>query len=213
MIDRSYEIKARKTNYGGVLFRSRIEARWAVFLDSLGVEYDYEPFYEEVGNDYVYYNYMPDFYLPKQEKFIEVKPGKPTVVEERKAAFWCKDIQDIVILFNLNPPTDKLENGWLYHFPSIKKVPMVMENYWWGECRKCGHIDISEYAYVTSCGCYNIDYYNKVWEKEEIGSQEYSKSFSRSKRLMKAYLTAKKYNFNPGLNPRVIMVKYQSSLF
>lgn len=205
--------KIKKTNYGGLLFRSRTEAKWAVFFDTLGVKYDYEPFFEEVGNDYISYNYLPDFYLPSQEKFIEVKPGKPTELEEQKAAFWCKDILEIVVLFNLQPPTDKLENGWLYYFPNIKKTPMVMQHYWWGECQQCGYIDIAEHAYVTACGCRNIDYYNNVWEKEEIDERGYSKSFSRSKRLMKAYSIAKNYKFNYGHNKRVTMVKYQSSLF
>ena len=37
------EIKAIETVYNGYRFRSRLEARWAVFFDALGVEYEYEP--------------------------------------------------------------------------------------------------------------------------------------------------------------------------
>lgn len=36
-------IKPIETIYNGYRFRSRLEARWAVFLDSLGVKYEYEP--------------------------------------------------------------------------------------------------------------------------------------------------------------------------
>jgi len=37
------EIKAIQTEYKGYLFRSRLEARWAVFFDACGIEYEYEP--------------------------------------------------------------------------------------------------------------------------------------------------------------------------
>lgn len=50
-------IKAIETYYNGRKFRSRLEARWAVFLDALGVEYEYEP--EGFVKDGVCY--LPDF--------------------------------------------------------------------------------------------------------------------------------------------------------
>ena len=213
MIEREYEIKAKKTVYGGVTFRSREEARWAVFFDSLGIVYEYEPFWDEVGPDYLTVNYLPDFYLKKQDIFIEVKPAHPTDIEKRKAAYWCKDVQEIVILFNLNPPTEKNDNGWLFYYPNISKIPIIMKNYWWGECSKCGHIDIAEFAYVTSCGCFSPDYYNDLYEKEEVDEKNYSKSFSRSKRLLSAYSIAKNHKFHLGNNEKVKMVRYQKSLF
>ena len=36
-------MKAIETMYNGYRFRSRLEARWAVFFDALGVKYEYEP--------------------------------------------------------------------------------------------------------------------------------------------------------------------------
>jgi len=104
---------------------------------------------------------MPDFYLEQQDIFVEVKPTQPFDLEIRKAGYWCKDMQEIVILFNLNPPTEKNENGWLFFYPIIRKIPTVIKSYWWGECSKCGHVDIAEFAYVTSCGCHTIDYFNE----------------------------------------------------
>ena len=39
-----YEMnKAIETIYNGFRFRSRLEARWAVFFDNLSVKYRYEP--------------------------------------------------------------------------------------------------------------------------------------------------------------------------
>jgi len=38
-----YAIKAHETFYEGVIFRSRLEARWAAFFDILGWKWEYEP--------------------------------------------------------------------------------------------------------------------------------------------------------------------------
>lgn len=73
-------IKAIETVYKGYKFRSRLEARWAVFFDALGVRYEYEL----EGFD-LHYNgkYLPDFYLPTLNAYFEIKPlpddlrGKP----------------------------------------------------------------------------------------------------------------------------------------
>lgn len=47
--------------YAGVLFRSRLEARVAVFLDAIGARWEYE--YE--GFDLNGTRYLPDFWLPE----------------------------------------------------------------------------------------------------------------------------------------------------
>lgn len=51
-------IKPIETYYNGYRFRSRLEARWAVFLDALGVEYEYEPEGFELPSGK---RYLPDF--------------------------------------------------------------------------------------------------------------------------------------------------------
>lgn len=38
-----YDIKAHPTNYAGVTFRSRLEARWAAMFDLIGWSWEYEP--------------------------------------------------------------------------------------------------------------------------------------------------------------------------
>lgn len=63
-------LKPIQTVYNGYKFRSRLEARWAVFFDALGVEYQYEP--EGFDLDGIYY--LPDFWLPKMGFWFEVKP-------------------------------------------------------------------------------------------------------------------------------------------
>lgn len=61
---------AIETEYAGHRFRSRLEARWAVFFDKLGVKWLYEPQGYELGNGQ---RYLPDFWLPDLGVWAEVK--------------------------------------------------------------------------------------------------------------------------------------------
>lgn len=61
-------IKAIETRYAGCRFRSRLEARWAVFFDHLGIRWEYEPQGYVVGNRVRHGRpvpYLPDFWLPR----------------------------------------------------------------------------------------------------------------------------------------------------
>ena len=64
-------IKPIETYYNGYRFRSRLEARWAVFFDALNIKYVYEPDGFELDGGY---RYLPDFYLPETETYVEIKP-------------------------------------------------------------------------------------------------------------------------------------------
>lgn len=66
-------IKAIETRYGGYRFRSRLEARWAVFFDELGVPWDYEPQGFDLGRAGLY---LPDFWLENHGCWFEVKGEK-----------------------------------------------------------------------------------------------------------------------------------------
>jgi hypothetical protein len=70
-------IKAIETYYKGYRFRSRLEARWAVFFDALGIKYQYEPQGFRISNRYPDdggpFVYLPDFYLPGCDIYVEVK--------------------------------------------------------------------------------------------------------------------------------------------
>lgn len=67
----SLDIKPIETRYAGCRFRSRLEARWAVFFDTLGIPWEYEPQGYVVGEDER--PYLPDFWLPEQHLWVEVK--------------------------------------------------------------------------------------------------------------------------------------------
>jgi len=75
-------VRAIETPYQGYLFRSRLEAKWAVWFDSLGIEWWYER--ERVAIP-TRNGYLPDFHLPQLGCWIEVKGPKPTDTERMKA--------------------------------------------------------------------------------------------------------------------------------
>jgi hypothetical protein len=76
------EIKPIETVYNGYRFRSRLEARWAVFFDALKIKYEYEKEgYDLGGLGY----YLPDFWLPEYNCFIEIKGNVPSTKERAKA--------------------------------------------------------------------------------------------------------------------------------
>lgn len=67
-------IKAIQTAYKGYHFRSRLEARWAVFFDALGMKWEYEPEGFELPGGV---RYLPDFKVTNADGGIiwyEVKP-------------------------------------------------------------------------------------------------------------------------------------------
>ena len=71
------EIKAIETVYNGYRFRSRLEARWAVFFDACLIKYHYEP---EGFRLYDGTFYLPDFYLDDFNIYVEIKPLNRDVV-------------------------------------------------------------------------------------------------------------------------------------
>jgi hypothetical protein len=77
------QARAIETRYKGYRFRSRLEARWAVFFDNLGVDWEYETEGYNLGDAGWY---LPDFYLPniKDGLWVEIKAVKPTPQEDAK---------------------------------------------------------------------------------------------------------------------------------
>jgi len=63
-------IKAIPTNYRGILFRSKLEAEWAKYFDSIDLKWVYEVEGYQISDD-IYY--LPDFWLPDCKTFFEVK--------------------------------------------------------------------------------------------------------------------------------------------
>lgn len=110
-------IQAIETRYASCRFRSRLEARWAVFFDTLGIAWEYEPqgfeltWRLDLSDDPL--PYLPDFWLPDHHLWIEVK-GKldePELLRLLNAAAsigapmgGCGNGGDLVVLGNVPRP-------------------------------------------------------------------------------------------------------------
>lgn len=106
-------IKAIETYYNGYRFRSRLEARWAVFFDALGIKYEYEPEGYELSDGS---KYLPDFYLPDLKYYVEVK-GKSIQLESdlQRIEHFVIDSKCAVMILS-EVPYDTGAQG-LYWFP------------------------------------------------------------------------------------------------
>lgn len=94
-------IKAIETKYKGYRFRSRLEARWAVFFDALGIDWRYEcdgfekkqEHEDAQGNitEHPGLRYLPDFFLPDYGTWAEVKPTNEAL---RVESDWMEEFLD-----------------------------------------------------------------------------------------------------------------------
>lgn len=93
---------AIETEYKGYRFRSRTEARWAVFFDTLGIRWEYELQGYRVGVRQV--KYLPDFYMPEWDKFVEIKALKNIELSEVEKAGLLVQYEGKPVLMLLGQP-------------------------------------------------------------------------------------------------------------
>lgn len=74
-------LQAIDTVYNDYKFRSRLEARWAIIFDALHIPYEYEKEGYKLEGTW----YLPDFWLPTEDCFFEVKSISPSLEELNKA--------------------------------------------------------------------------------------------------------------------------------
>ena len=98
-----YEVKAIETEYNGYLFRSRTEARWAVFFDYVGEPYEYE----KEGFQLPSGKYLPDFFLPKKNLWVEIKGKEPTEKEWVKCVELFRSVGENVLCLWGTPGKEK----------------------------------------------------------------------------------------------------------
>lgn len=126
MNSKNFRFKPIETRYKGYHFRSRLEARWAVFFDELGIEYQYEPEGYGLGG----IPYLPDFWLPEQKYFFEVKGEDPTEDELEKAKRLALYAQKIVYIAagSISLPPDDLCNEIIAVVPpALMKVKKLYD--------------------------------------------------------------------------------------
>jgi hypothetical protein len=115
------EFIVKPTIYNHHKFRSRLEARWAVYFDAIGLEYEYEKegFILEDGE-----SYLPDFWFPQVNMWAEVKPKEFTRAELKKVWYLVRGSQKECILLEGQPDNKS------YLFISLEDVsPKKFENF------------------------------------------------------------------------------------
>ena len=160
-------LRALPTIYDGITFRSRSEARWAVFFDTLGVRWQYEP----EGYALPAGNYLPDFWLPDLECFYEVKGQYPTDNEWEKACYLAEMSGHLVfIAFHPMPKFSELTSSGVKGESIVVAGPLEDAyrsgerphawgdyGYQWAVCRLCGLVAITYAARGEriDCGCHH----------------------------------------------------------
>lgn len=143
-------MKALETEFKGILYRSRAEARWAVFMDALGVKFHYEMEGFDLGDGVLY---LPDFFLPTQDIWFEVKGENPTREEREKADRLCAFTNKSVFIM-VGPPA-KGSQAEVY-FPPHESTDMSVswdDSYEWCECPVCGRVELQYSGRWERIGC------------------------------------------------------------
>jgi hypothetical protein len=140
-----------ETEYKGIMFRSRLEVRWAKFFDRMGWEWEYEPI--DLNG------YIPDFILKfKEPLLVEVKPEmdinqlnqyKDKLVNSGwkgpmmivGATIWFDCCQCCLGRLLLNDKT----NGYFFDnailVKCIEKHYTIIEEFMSWACKVCGYYD------------------------------------------------------------------------
>ena len=158
-------MKPIETEYNGLRFRSRQEARTAIFLDALQIPYLYEPEGLELSDGT---RYLPDFYLTDSKQFLEVK-GILSEYDEHKIKQAIAEGIDVVTLFEDfsftacwlredGNGTDRKDNSYLCKCLHCGKYWFNGESGDW-KCRCCGASDGNGHFYEAIGGLpeYNSD--------------------------------------------------------
>jgi hypothetical protein len=184
-------IKAIETIYKGYRFRSRLEARWAVFFDALGIPWEYEKEGFNINGKY----YLPDFYLPEIDTYIEIKPASKDEPDEwpdhpydailRELGYTALDDLPQLIIIKGNPwvnPDDESDFEYCGFIPGDYM-------YYFCECPSCGKIGIQfEGRAARICGSKCLPDSDKSYN-------------THSERLLAAYLKARQARFEHGETP------------
>lgn len=167
--------KAIETKYSGRYFRSRLEARWAVFFDSIGLKWEYE----QVGFTVGPYRYLPDFELPEVRTgvHIEIKPFN-IPPEELEKVDYIREHQDSSPL-----------NLWI-----IKGVPAF------GQYEILTATEHEPAVFAICRGCGGLSLLSPTWT-DNVGFHDCKKDYDREPeqthpRLDIAYEHAMKYRFD-----------------
>lgn len=135
-------LRAIPTNYRDYAFRSRVEAHWAVFLDSLSLVWTYESEGYDLGRDGWY---LPDFWLPTIGCWLEIKGAAPNRVDSRKAVALADAAGCPVVLFH-----GEIDARMIGGIATNGYYP---DSYIWAGCTVCGQVDIIDRGACNMVNC------------------------------------------------------------
>ncbi len=167
------EIKSIETNYNGYFFRSRLEARWAVFFDALGIPYEYEKEGYPLGDGMFY---LPDFWLPEQRLFLEIKGGCPCEDDLKKIKLLS---QKFVVVLAMGDPYKCYMTAFSNDISDGSAGASESYDVPWFKCRKCNAYNIA----VDPNGrrtVYNDLDLTSPWEPNCLCGAEYRDEFHPS---------------------------------
>jgi len=124
-------MKPIETIYKGFRFRSRLEARWAVFYDTLGIKWEYEKEGYDLGKRILY---LPDFYIPHLDCWIEIKGEKSPGCAQK-----CEDLSEqsrknVYIFYGTIKENREWPKGEVFY----GEYGGAWDNcQWWCECPTC----------------------------------------------------------------------------
>lgn len=154
-------IKAIETQYKGYRFRSRLEARWAVFFDVLGVKWEYEKEGYDLGDAGWY---LPDFWLPQIGCYWEIKPevGYTNNDDQNRLRAFALSGKHLVVAFGL-PGSYKAKPFPCAYIPEDDEYVMWTTFGGIGEgqlshCPRCNKVDFTYggwAGYIKDCHCYD----------------------------------------------------------
>lgn len=160
-------MKPIPTTYEGVKFRSRLEARWAVFFDQLELVWQYEPFtIEDNGKEY-----KPDFIifnlLFNKPILIEIKPIEPNV-EYLSYLKGISDPEKRAFLILIGEPNFECLNGiQLFDSQDQHEYASVIL------CKSCGFYKIQNHHNYSFCQCQAIHKPRSNYQTAKDFSEQY----------------------------------------
>jgi len=140
------DLKPIETVYNGYRFRSRLEARWAVFFDVLNIQYEYElegfELPEQAGR------YLPDFWLPQHEIHVEVKPHHDLSRSDiRKLVLFAADGDSPTLLIVGSPTAEHMYllgrgclEGWHYFAEEYDNDEPLLRALFWEQVQPWAHV-------------------------------------------------------------------------
>ena len=150
------QMSVRQVEYNGYVFRSQIEAKWAMVFDKLDIEYLYENETYQLSHQNRRFGYLIDFVLPQLKRFIEIKNMgsiPPTENECLKAKCLAEQNEykyPCTILFGPISTSQNYKHGSArtYHSDGQISMPQLLT-----ECPYCGHIDFCTDGLLKHMSC------------------------------------------------------------